>query len=323
MEKKLFEDRNSTRLPLVSIVIPAYSVAAFISETLASVFAQTVQDFEVILINDGSPDTPELETQIEAFRDRIIYVRQDNLGAGAARNAGLRASSGTYVAFLDGDDVYLPEFLKEQLSLITSHDGFDMVYADAENFGAADSNGLTNMQYNSSVGEVTAESLITGRCNVVTSAVVARRERVLNVGMFDESLRNSQDFDLWIRLAKDGARITYQHKVLVRRRIYSGSLASDPTNSFAGEIQVLHKTSQRADLSPREISALQATLRQRTADLEVIKAKRSLLSGDFHAARESFQSARENHGTFKLAIVTLVLRLAPKLLRRVYQMRTT
>src|SRR5215472_10259594 len=76
--------------PAVSVIIPAYKVAAFIRETLDSVFAQSFTDHEVIVINDGSPDTVELESQIEKYQDAITYIKQTNQGAGAARNAGLR-----------------------------------------------------------------------------------------------------------------------------------------------------------------------------------------------------------------------------------------
>src|SRR5690349_7258781 len=117
--------------PLVSVIVPAFKVAPFIVDTLESVFAQTSSDYEVILINDGSPDTDELEQAIEPYLDRIAYLKQPNLGAGAARNSGLRAARGEYVAFLDGDDIWLPNFVSEQLNLITSGRGFDLVYADA------------------------------------------------------------------------------------------------------------------------------------------------------------------------------------------------
>ncbi|HET6973737.1 MAG TPA: glycosyltransferase family A protein, partial [Pyrinomonadaceae bacterium] len=177
--------------PLVSVIIPAYKVAPYLAETLESVFAQTFSDFEVILVNDGSPDTDEMEKVIEPYRDRIVYLRQENRGAGAARNTGLRSARGRYVAFLDGDDIWLPGFLSEMVSFI---DGYDLVYANALLFGASQVAGLTYMDTNPSSGEVTCESLLAERCNIITSGVLARREPIVELGMFDETLRNSQDF---------------------------------------------------------------------------------------------------------------------------------
>lgn len=313
---------NGDQAPAVSVIIPAYQVAPFINETLDSVFAQTFSDYEVIVINDGSPDTPELERALEPYRHRIRYLKQDNQGAGAARNNGLRAARGCFAAFLDGDDVYLPTFLSEQMRLLQGGGEYDLVYADAANFGDPGSRG-THMDQNPSEGEVTAESLICGRCNIVTSTVLARRELILDAGLFDETLRNSQDFDLWIRLAKKGARINYQRKILLRRRIYSGSLASDPAKSFEGEIRVLQKTRLRTDLTPAERSALEATLKRRLADVEVIRGKRSLLEGDFDAASSSFQFANDYFHSLKLRLVLVSLQIAPGLVRRIYRVRPT
>jgi len=320
---KTAQDDPEPRNPEVSIIIPVYNVAAFMQETLDSVFAQSFRDFEVIVINDGSPDTVELENAIESYRPVITYLKQPNQGAGAARNAGLRVAGGRFVAFLDGDDIWLPNFLEEQLKLIQSDGGYDLVYADATNFGEFKPDGLTNMDVNQSRGEVDAEALICGRCNVITSAVLARRDLVLNVGLFDETLRNSQDFDLWIRLAKHGARFNYQRKVLVGRRIYAGSLASDPLKSFTGELRVLEKTKLRDDLTAAERSALESTAKLRRAAVELIKAKRCLLDGDFNSASRSFQFANEQLRSWKLRLVLIWLRLAPGLLQRCYKLRPT
>jgi glycosyltransferase involved in cell wall biosynthesis len=88
---------SSTR-PFVSVVIPAYNVASFVTEALESVFAQSFTDYEVILVNDGSPDTIDLERAIAPYRDRIEYVTQENRGPSAARNAGVRRARGEFVA---------------------------------------------------------------------------------------------------------------------------------------------------------------------------------------------------------------------------------
>src|ERR1700730_1568273 len=105
------EDSPVSETPTVSVIIPAYNTALYIVETLDSVFAQTFRDFEVILINDGSPDTDKLEQVIEPYRERIVYLKQKNGGPSAARNAGIGWSRGEYIAFLDSDDSWLPQYL--------------------------------------------------------------------------------------------------------------------------------------------------------------------------------------------------------------------
>jgi len=308
--------------PTVSVIIPAYKVARFVRETLESVFAQTFSDLEAIVINDDSPDTAQLEQELEKFRGAITYLKQPNRGAGAARNAGLRLARGEFVGFLDADDVWFPDFLEEQLKLIRSDGGYDLVYADAINFG--DSNyGGSNMAYNPSHGEVTFAKLLRGECSVVTSTVLARREPIVRVGCFNERFKNSQDFDLWLRLAKDAnARITYQKKVLVRRRIYRGSLASDPLRSFAGELAVLDSMRHRNDLTEAEEEVLENTIRRRQATVEVLKGKQELTSGDFKKAAESFTEANRHWPSKKLQMVLICLRIAPRALQRIYQIRS-
>lgn len=309
--------------PRVSVIIPAYNVAGFIRETLDSVVSQTFDDYEIIVINDGSSDTLELEEQIKPYSHLITYLKQSNQGAGAARNAGIRVARGEFVAFLDGDDIWLPNFLSEQLELIQSGEGHDLVYADAINVTPMGLSASTNMDVNPSEGAVTVESLINAQCNVITSSVVARRSSIVAVRFFDESFRNSQDFDLWLRLAKRGARMTYQKRVLVHRRIYQGSLASNPIKSLEGEIKVLEKAKQEGGLTPKEQAVLLRILDLRRATVEVFRGKQRLSSGDFHSALNDFSVANNYFQSLKLRLVMLGLRIAPRLLQKVYRVRAT
>jgi hypothetical protein len=310
--------------PTVSVIIPAYNVAPFIRETLESVFAQTFTDFELIVINDESPDTPQLEEAIKDYQSAIHYLKQTNQGAGAARNAGLRVARGEFVAFLDGDDIWLPDFLNEQLHLIRSNGGYDLAYADALDFGDASANSVTHMALNQSHGEVTFKKLLCGECNIATSTVVARKEPIMRIGGFDESFVNSQDFDLWLRLAKDTkARITYQRKVLVRRRIHRASLAADPMRSFAGELAVLGSMRRRNDLTTEEREALEDTSRKRQATVAVLRGKQQLANGDFQKATESFTAANQYWPSKKLGFVLLGLRIAPRMIRQVHRLRSS
>ncbi len=178
------------------------------------------------------------------------------------------------------------------------------------------------MAYNPSHGEVTFLKLLCGECNIVTSTVLARREPVMQVGCFDERFVNSQDFDLWLRLAKDAnAKMTYQQKVLARRRIYRGSLASNPLRSFAGELAVLNNLRGRSGLTPAEREALENTLRKRQATVKVLKGKQELTAGEFKKAAESFTEANRHWPSRKLEMVLFCLRFAPRLLQRVHRLR--
>src|SRR5215467_1463918 len=105
------------RAPSVSVIIPAYNTARYIGEALDSVFGQTYRDFEVIVINDGSPDTEALEAVLRPYLDRIVYLKQENRGPAAARNLGIHQARGEYIAFLDSDDCWVEEYLARQMSM--------------------------------------------------------------------------------------------------------------------------------------------------------------------------------------------------------------
>lgn len=310
--------------PAVSVIIPAYNVAPFIAEALDSVMVQTFTDYEIIVINDGSPDTEELERVLQPYRDRIVYLKQGNAGAGAARNAGLRAARSEFVAFLDGDDVWLPNFLEEQVKFIESDGGYDLVYANAAWFGDTAWLGQTYMEGDPSEGEVNLEGLIGERCLVITSGVLALKEPIFEVGLFDESLRNSQDFDLWVRLARrKGARMNYQRRVLLKHRAWAGSLASDSIKSVEGELKVLQKVRAWNDLTSNERETLERTIALRNASISVDRGKRQLLHSEFGAATDSFNYAYDYYRSWKLKLVLLLLRLAPRPLRWVYKWCTS
>src|SRR3954463_33348 len=107
------------RTPRVSVIMPSYNTAPLIGRCLDSVFEQTFQDFEVVLVNDGSPDTPQLERvlspHLEKHGDKIVYIKQENKRCAGARNTAIRNARGEFVAFLDSDDVWLPDHLAEQM----------------------------------------------------------------------------------------------------------------------------------------------------------------------------------------------------------------
>jgi len=114
----------------VSVIIPAYNAAQYINETLSSVVRQSYPKVEIIVINDGSSDTPILKEVITPFLERIVYVEQENRGPSAARNVGILRSRGEYVAFLDSDDFWLPEYLAFQMELFQQSPPPDVVYTD-------------------------------------------------------------------------------------------------------------------------------------------------------------------------------------------------
>lgn len=307
--------------PLVSVIIPAYDAAESIAETLNSVVAQTLSRHEIILVNDGSRDTPRLEASIALWRDRLTYIQQDNRGAAAARNAALRVSRGAWVAFLDADDVWSRRYLEEQLAFLEAHPHVDLVYTDALLIGDAPTSGRTFMQLAPSRGEVTVESLLSLRCHVITSAVVARRQSILDVGLFDETLRRGHDFNLWVRLARRGAHLSYQRKVLISHRIRPDSLTGDSVSQCERAVETLRHAADTIDLSEVERAAAKASIAWMTARLHVERGKRCLDHGDVSGAIDAIARANQVDWRLKRWFILMAIRLWPSLLLRVGRAR--
>lgn len=306
--------------PTVSIIIPAYNATPYIRETLRSVFAQTFADYEVILINDGSPDTEAFERAIEPYRKRIRYISQQNGGASSARNTGLRAAEGPLIAFLDADDLWSPNYLDEQLKFIREQN-CDLACADAMIAGDSPDAGKTYMEAVMEAapasGKVTFLQLVSAERSLITSGVVARRELIFEVGLFDETLRNAQDFDLWLRLARHGARLAYQRRVLLEYRARQGSLSGDAINSHQRELRVFDKIEQSYPLTPSERAEVSEVIRKRRAHIEYELGKLYLLPGDFAQARESFARA-SGFGlarSWKPRVALWLTRLAPRMMQ--------
>src|ERR1700691_4414652 len=103
--------------PTVSVIMPAYNAANLIAFALDSVLQQTFQDFEIVVVNDGSPDTVELEKVLQPFLSKIVYIKQENKRAAGARNTAIRQANGEFLAFLDSDDSWFPDHLASQMKL--------------------------------------------------------------------------------------------------------------------------------------------------------------------------------------------------------------
>jgi glycosyltransferase involved in cell wall biosynthesis len=306
--------------PLISVIIPAFNAANFIAETIDSVFRQTFQDFEVVVVNDGSPDTRELESALQPFFSRIVYLAQSNSGTASARNTGIRESRGELIAFLDCDDIWFPQYLESQLSAMRAGD-FDMFYCDAELFGDTFSRATNFMQRAPSEGFADFSSIVSGKCNVITSGTLVSKKRVLEVGGFDETLPRigSEDFDLWLRIAKNGAKIGYQRKILLKYRVRPNSLSGDSVERAQRTVSSLQFAKQKMNLSADEKAIVDKTLKHAEAELDLELGKAFLIQDNFAEARRKFASANLYFDKFKLKLADKILMVSPRLLAALFK----
>ncbi len=182
----------------VSVVIPVFQSADTIGEAIESVLNQTFQDFEIIVVDDGSTDS--LDKAIQPFIDKIILLKQENRGAAAARNTGVQHSSGEFIAFLDADDTWLPEKLALQLPLFDDQD-VGVVFGNVQFYYRKVLQKKTYFNLNKPERGFVFEPLFANDF-VPFLSVLVRRKLVEEIGFFDESIRNVEDYDFLLRLAK-------------------------------------------------------------------------------------------------------------------------
>jgi glycosyltransferase involved in cell wall biosynthesis len=314
------EESSAATAPLVSVIVPAYGAARYIGGTLDSVFAQTFTDYEVIVVNDGSPDSQELEHVLASYRKRIRYVVQENRGLAGARNTGIEVARGRFFAFLDADDQWEPEYLAFQVATMQADPTIDVHYTDGVIFGSGAHAGRALMELNPSHREVTFHRLITRECVVPVCAALVRREAVLGARMFDPRLSSRcEDVDLWLRIAQRGGRIAWQPRRLARYRIRHDSLSADAVRMVETYLQVLAKTKRIATLTPSDHEVLDRQITFENATLDLLKGKEALLTGDVHAATFYLRRANSRFHRLRVSLALLLLRLAPRLFVRFYR----
>jgi hypothetical protein len=316
--------KNGQTTPAVSVIIPAYNSAPFIAQTLDSALSQSFGDYEVIVVNDGSPDTPDFERALRPYWTRIVYLIQQNGGPSAARNLAIRHARGEYVAFLDSDDLWMPEYLANQMRILAAEPTLDLLYSNGLVIGDVQLAGRELMSIAPSRGKVTFERLIAIVCTVHMSCVVARRQSLIDVGLFDERFRRSEDFHLWARLAYRGARIGYHRRVLVLHRRRPGSLSDDRMAMTKGAIEVLQDLERTLPLTAEQ----QTLIRQHIARCHAVAAleegKQLFMAGEYDRAAAAFEHSRafepDRWRQTRLRALRVGLRVAPRLMRRTYSL---
>ena len=221
--------------PLVSVVVPCFNQARFLGDAIESALSQTHERVEVVVVDDGSTDGT---AGVAAAYPDVRLVRQANAGLAAARNAGLAASGGAYVAFLDADDRLRPEAVAAGLACFAAHPestfvSGDHVRTDAEGReipkpGAGD------------VGPDPYLSLLRGNYVGMHAAVLYRRGPLVAAGGFDEALAVAEDYDLYLRLARDGAAGRHG-AVVAEYRIHGANMSADSALMLRGVLAVLDK----------------------------------------------------------------------------------
>jgi teichuronic acid biosynthesis glycosyltransferase TuaG len=237
---------------MISVIIPSWNAAAFLPTTIDSVMSQIWASVEIIVVNDGSTDSTG--RYLEELGDKISVINMDNSGGPSRpRNVGIEHSGGEFISFFDSDDLMEPDKLSKAMEVFTAHPEVDFVFT---NFRSIDlDNKVLNRNYLSEykvfrhnlepsavddtyllTGEETFRNLL--RANFIgTSSVVCRRSIFDEVGLFDEEMKNADDIDMWMRIARAGYRFAFIDKALHSYRITPGGISFRGAERFSAKIK--------------------------------------------------------------------------------------
>ncbi len=233
--------------PIVGVIIPAYNAAAFLHQALDSVLAQSLDDWKVVVVDDGSTDTTREVAESYQNRDaRIQVLSGPNVGLPAARNKGLAALSTRYIAFLDADDIWLPNLLEKLVGAAQQHD-VALVACHTSTF-RHDPDQRTTIPVGGSAWGTVLEPQALARelrriCFFMPSGVLVESSLLRKVGGFDEALTAVEDWDLWLRLADHGASAFVFPEPLYLRRYHETNHSSNLDLMFRYNFLVMKRHS--------------------------------------------------------------------------------
>ena len=251
----------------VSVIIPTYNNGKYICEAIDSIFAQTYSDYEIIVIDDGSTDnTKEI---IERFSGRLRYIYKKNGGISSARNAGIHASKGKYLAFLDADDVWLPEILEKQIKVLEKNTKVGLVYTAKY---MMDETGRLTGDVRPHYPARNTNELFKGR--IICMSVLAKKDTIIKAGMFDEEMPNLEDLDLWLRVAKS-SEIKFIDQPLIKYRLHSNNASRKYEEKAYCSVELCKKilNDEEIEIPKRYKKATLARAYYRLAKIQHEKAK--------------------------------------------------
>ncbi len=296
---------SSTRSE-VAVIVPCYNVERYVKRALDSAYAQTYKDLRVYAVDDSSTD--RTRQVLESNADRCLFVSQPHAGPGAARNRAIQMSDSPFIAFLDADDEWLPTKLERQVALLKQDSSLGLVCSRC---AVAEVNGETQAAF------AAVDLPISGRlfqnlvrnCFVFTPTVVARRECLEEVGLFNESLAVCEDLNLWLRVAARW-RIAFLPEVLAITHKRPGSLSASvpPEKRLRTGVAALEDVQSRCpELSRAEARALWDALAERN----YFHGSFLLSTGVKRSSRHSLASALKLRPTHWRALVKLGLSFLP------------
>jgi len=230
-------------MPKVSVVIPAHNRPKLLKRAIKSVLAQTCQDFEIIVVDDGDVS---VEDVVKSFSDsRVKYIKHKipHKGGSAARNTGIKNSKGDYIAFLDDDDEYLPEKLEKQSQILDKYFnkiGFVFSPVIKSREGEANKQHIHKLNCKEGINNF-FESILALKTKILTPCIMIKKEELLTIGGFDENLPSHQEWDLVIRLSKNCNGYFLNELVARAHHLLENHIGGDWSRRIKGREMIIKK----------------------------------------------------------------------------------
>jgi glycosyltransferase involved in cell wall biosynthesis len=267
-------------MPKVSVIIPTYNRGQYITQALESVLNQTFRDYDIIVIDDGSTDnTGEI---LKKYEGKIRSIRQENQGISNTRNRGIRETNGEYLAFLDSDDYWTPEKLKEQVNILDAYSKVGIVYSRmpiinkmGEKIGMKPA-GVSGKNF---------KELLEVWGDLPTSTVMTRRECFEKAGLFDPSLDPMEDIDMWIRISRFYDLYEIENKILAYYRRHEEQVTTSKAKVYTGLLKINTKIYENYPEAPRDLTV------KRIVQNQYLLAKDNYIEGHYNNALKNALAA--------------------------------
>lgn len=303
--------------PTFSIIVAAFNAADTIGAAIDSALQQTIAPHEIVVCDDGSTD--DLPGALHPYAAHIVVLHQENRGEASAKNAAARAASGEFVVILDADDLYLPDRLAALSGLAVARPDLDILTTDA--WFELEGRRLRRCYDEGWTFEVDDQRNAILQRNFIFGLAAVRRDRLLEIGGFDEDIRWTTDWDCWARLILDGSRAGLVDEPLALYRLREGSLTAQRSHLRRGRISTLEKAATHPSLSPAESDVVARSIARERRELELSEAREALSRGGGDGRRRALAIARNRSFDARTRVKAAVAVLAPAAARRLLTSR--
>jgi glycosyltransferase involved in cell wall biosynthesis len=305
----------------VSVIMPAYNVAPFIGAAIESVIAQTMNDWELLIADDASTDNTTSIVQAYSNRDARVRLLQHQVNGGisVARNRALRQATGEFLAILDSDDLWEPNYLAAQLAILSAHPDVAIVTGNGWFLGGR-RHGRPARPWPDSRPQPTLPGILADEASLFIMSIM-RRGVYDAIGGFDEELRSNEDYLFWVRAAIAGFRFIRNDEPLAHYRRRDDSVSASDVRMLAGALLVYEKIRPLLAGRPVELRIVERQIARFERDRLAAKARDALNAGQVDVAADHLSALYAHSGGAIVKLASVMARWTPRLFSRAYRMR--